>query len=135
MDSNILDHPEAMVIRSISTQEERIDPISLVPAKFWKWVHIMTKEAAAKLLQHKPYNHRLDIKDGETPPWGPWYALRENGLQVLRDWLKERLEMGKSRRSKSPAGSPILFVPKGHGRGLRHCVDYRGLNKITVTNR
>ncbi|KPM33866.1 hypothetical protein AK830_g12706, partial [Neonectria ditissima] len=30
----------------------------------------------------------------------------------------------------SPAGAPILFVPKKGGK-LRLCVDYRGLNKIT----
>jgi hypothetical protein len=34
MDSNILDHQEAMVIGSISTKDDNIDPISLVPAKF-----------------------------------------------------------------------------------------------------
>ena len=34
----------------------------------------------------------------------------------------------------SPAGAPILFVPKGNGE-LCLCVDYRGLNKITVKNR
>src|ERR1700738_3104482 len=45
------------------------------------------------------------------------------------------LKTGKIRPSKSPAGSPILFVPKPNGRGLRLCVDYRGLNKITVLNR
>jgi hypothetical protein len=44
------------------------------------------------------------------------------------------LETGKIRWSKSPAGSPMLFVPKAYGRGLRLCVDYRGLHKITVAN-
>jgi hypothetical protein len=39
MDSNILDHLEAMVIGSISIKEDNIDLISLVPAKFRKWVH------------------------------------------------------------------------------------------------
>ena len=29
----------------------------------------------------------------------------------------------------------MLFIPKGHGRGLRLCIDYRGINKITVPNR
>jgi hypothetical protein len=135
MDSNILDHLVAMVIGSISTKEDNIDPISLVPAKFRKWVHIMTKEAAATLPEHKPYDHAIDIKDCETPPWGPCYALSEKELEVLRDWLKDMLETGKIRRSKSPARSPILFVPKAHGRGLRLCVDYRELNKITIANR
>ena len=29
----------------------------------------------------------------------------------------------------------MLFGPKGHGRGLRLCIDYRAINKITVPNR
>jgi len=42
---------------------------------------------------------------------------------------------GKIRRSTSTAGSAILFVPKPHGRGLRLCVDYQALNRITIHNR
>ena len=42
---------------------------------------------------------------------------------------------GKIRTSKSPAGAPFLFVAKPHGRGLRLCVNYQGLNRITILNR
>jgi len=44
------------------------------------------------------------------------------------------LKQGQISHSKSPAGTPILFVPKPHGR-LRSVVDYRGLNKVTVHNK
>jgi hypothetical protein len=44
------------------------------------------------------------------------------------------LELGKIRPSKSPAAAPIIFVPKAHGGGLRLCIDYRGLNKVTIAN-
>jgi hypothetical protein len=53
----------------------------------------------------------------------------------LKEYLNEMLVTGKIRPSKSPAGAPILFVPKAHGRGLRLCVDYRGLNRVTILNR
>ena len=43
--------------------------------------------------------------------------------------------MGAVRESKSSCSSPMLFVPKGHGHGLRLCIDSRGINKITVPNR
>jgi hypothetical protein len=43
--------------------------------------------------------------------------------------------MGKIRRSKSPVGALILFVPKAYGKSLRLCVDYWGLNKIIILNR
>jgi len=39
----------------------------------------------------------------------------------------------KIRRSSSPIGAPILFVLKPDGT-LQLCVDYRGLNKITIRN-
>jgi hypothetical protein len=45
------------------------------------------------------------------------------------------LELGKIRPSKSPAAAPIIFVPKAHSRGLRLCVNYCGLNKVTIANR
>ena len=44
------------------------------------------------------------------------------------------MEKGWIRPSKSPAGAPILFVPKKDG-SMRMCIDYRGLNKITIKNR
>ena len=36
--------------------------------------------------------------------------------------------------SKSPAGTPILFVPKPDAK-LWLCVDYRQLNKLTILNK
>ena len=45
------------------------------------------------------------------------------------------METGKIRPSKSAAAAPCFFMPKGHGRGLRFVVDYRGLNAITIKNK
>ena len=41
---------------------------------------------------------------------------------------------GKIRRSYSPIGAPILFVPKPDGT-LGLCGNYQGLNKITIKNK
>ncbi|GBG93288.1 hypothetical protein CBR_g63145 [Chara braunii] len=46
---------------------------------------------------------------------------------------KELTEKGWIRPSTSPYGAPVLFVPK-KGGPLRMCIDYRGLNAITVKN-
>ncbi|KAJ2891394.1 hypothetical protein MKZ38_000508 [Zalerion maritima] len=53
---------------------------------------------------------------------------------ALEEYLEENLRNGYIRPSTSPAGYPILFVPKKNGR-LRLCVDYRQLNDITIKNR
>ena len=55
-------------------------------------------------------------------------------LLVLKKYLDDNLAKGFIRPSNSAAASPVLFVRKPGG-GLRFCVDYRGLNALTVKNR
>ena len=132
-DETILGDPEAGIIGHVRTIQD--GPEERVPPEFQQFLGIMSKEAAEALPKHRPYDCKIDLQEGSQPPWGPIYPLSETELQTLREWLKEMEKTGKIRRSTSPAGSPILFVPKPSGRGLRLCVDYRGLNKITIPNR
>jgi len=74
------------------------------------------------------------IETTSEPPFGPIYNLSGPELQALRVYLEDSLRKGWITQSESPAGAPILFVPKKDG-GLRLCVDYRGLNKVTIKNR
>jgi len=67
-------------------------------------------------------------------PDRPLYPLSKKELDALWDYIREIEENGKVRRSFSPIGAPILFVPKPD-RTLRLCVDYQGLNKITIKNK
>jgi hypothetical protein len=121
MDKDILHHYDATVIgyvASVNPDLAEIDPTTIIPEKFQQHVKVLGKELADKLPEHKPYDHAMDLKDGEQLPWGPMYPLNEMELQALRDYLKEMLELGKICPSKSPAAAPIIFVPKAHGRGL-----------------
>jgi len=133
-DESIATNPEARVIRYVSAAAEE-DPVKAVPMEFRQYLGIMGKEDADALPKHRSYDCKIDLQEGSTAPWGPIYPLSEEELQTLREWLKEMERTGKIRRSTLPAGSPILFVPKPQGRGLRLCVDYRALNKITIPNR
>jgi hypothetical protein len=63
----------------------------------------------------------------------PIYNLSQRELAILKEYLDSSLEKGWIHNSNSPAGAPILFVPKSDGI-LQLCIDYRGLNKITVKN-
>ncbi|CAI7880326.1 unnamed protein product [Closterium sp. NIES-53] len=55
-------------------------------------------------------------------------------LKELKKQLEDLLAKEFIQPSSSPYASPVLFVRKKDG-SLRMCVDYRGLNKITVKNR
>ena len=57
-----------------------------------------------------------------------------NEASEFRRYLEKNRSKGFIRASRSESAAPILFVKKPRG-GLRFCVDYRGLNAITVKNR
>ena len=52
----------------------------------------------------------------------------------LRRPLKNFLELGLIRPSTSPYASSVVMVRKNDGT-LRMCIDFRALNKTTMTNR
>ena len=50
------------------------------------------------------------------------------------DYIQSSLATGIIRPSSSPAGAGFFFVGK-NDKSLRPCIDYRGLNNITMKNR
>jgi len=134
LDRSVISHPGAQIIGYVSAVGAA-DPLDQVPNEFRQFLYIMGKETADALPKHSSYDHKIPLKESEKPPWGPIYPLSEVELETLREYLKEMMRTGKIRRSSSSTGAPILFVPKPHRRGLRLCVDYRGINRITIPNR
>jgi hypothetical protein len=59
------------------------------------------------------------------------YQLSLEEEKLLVKYLDTMSEEGKIRPSSSTIGSPILFVPKPNGRGVRLCINYRHLNDYT----
>jgi hypothetical protein len=60
--------------------------------------------------------------------------MSRDELLVLRKTLTDLLNKGFIRVSSSSAAAPVLFVRKPGG-GLRFCVDYQGLNRVTKKDR
>ena len=105
-----------------------------LPEVYHDYLDLFRPSTAEKLAPRRTFDHAIDFKPDQQPPWGPIYPLLEKQLKALRIYLDDMLAQGKISRSKSPAGARILFVPKPDGR-LRLVVDYRGLNKVTVYNK
>ncbi|UTT90637.1 hypothetical protein NDA17_001263 [Ustilago hordei] len=105
-----------------------------IPKPYQHLRDVFDEVEADKLPHHTKHDLHLELIEGGKPPQGPLYLKGPKEMSELRRYLDENLEKGFIRPSKSPAQSPVLFIPKKDG-GLRLCVDYRGLNEITVKNR
>ena len=115
--------------------DEDGEDISLCLIDHYKdYADIFSEEKIHALPEDSKYDYKIELELGTKPPFGPIYPLSESELRVLRNYLDEMLASGKIVRSTSPAAVPILFVPKPDGT-LQLCIDYRGLNKITIKNR
>lgn len=118
-----------------STDTSSPSDTTTIPSKYHLFTDVFDKEQADTLPSHRPgVDHAIPLVDDATVPFGPIYPLSQDELAVLSEYIKTNLENGFISRSTSPAGAPIMFVKKKDG-SLRLCVDYRGLNKVTVKNR
>ena len=68
------------------------------------------------------------------PPYKRPYPISKDELLVVKKYIDEHLDKGFIRPSMSLAAAPILLAKKPEG-SIRFCVDYRGLNAITIKNR
>ena len=119
----------AVLGATISFEENRAPS----PDYVQEYADVFSEEAAGVLPAHADHDHAIELAPGSNPPYRPIYNLSEPERAVLRDYIKTALAKGWIRPSKSPAGAPVLFVPKKDG-GLWLCVDYRGLNAATIKN-
>ena len=109
-------------------------PVAIL-AEYSDFENMFSKESAAILPEHTEINtHAIDLEERKQPPYGPIYSLGPVELETLKTYIETNLANGFICLSKSPAGAPILFDKKPNG-SLRLCVDYWGLNNITIKNR
>jgi hypothetical protein len=110
-------------------------PPTSVPAEYAEYADVFEAKNTQNLPLHRyGVDHEIPLVSGAKPVFGPIYNMSETELQTLKDYIDAIVAKGFIRPSKSPFGSPILFVKKPDG-SLCLCVDYRKLNKITIKNR
>ena len=119
----------AAQISSLLTEKVKI------PDKYSDFTNVFSKEKALVLPEHTELNkHAINLENGKQPPYGPIYSLGPVELKTLKIYIKTHLKIGFIWPFKSLAGAPILFNKKPDG-SFRLCVDYSGLNNLTIKNR
>ena len=106
-----------------------------VPAKYLDFADIFSPDLVSELPEHTGINnHAIELVDGQQPPYGPIYSLAPVELETLKAYIETNLANGFIKPSKSPASTPILFDWKAYS-SFRLCVNYWGLNNLTIKNR
>jgi hypothetical protein len=76
---------------------------------------------------------KIDLVPGSEPVKIPIYKLSTEEITEVKKQVDDLLMKGFIQPSTSSWGSSIIFVAKKDG-GLRMCIDYRALNKASITN-
>ncbi|KAL0159656.1 hypothetical protein M9458_043381, partial [Cirrhinus mrigala] len=90
-----------------------------------------SKTKATKLPPHRANDCAIDLIPGSVPPKGRIFPLSQPESEAMKAYIEEELAKGFIRPSTSPASAGFFFIKKKDG-GLRPCIDYRGLNEITI---
>jgi transposase InsO family protein len=106
-----------------------------IPREYNEFKKLFEEELGKEALpKHQEWDHEIKLEEGKKPGFQPIYGMSEKELQELRTYIDVNIKKGFIRPSESPAGFPVMFVPKKNGK-LRLCVDFRRLNEITIKNR
>ena len=90
---------------------------------------MFSERKGTTLPPRRPYDNRIDLEDGTSPPSGPIYSLSKVEQLVLRSLSDENLA-NKFIRPSVSRGALIPFI-KNRDSSLRLTIDYCGLNYIT----
>ncbi|KAL0179640.1 hypothetical protein M9458_025082, partial [Cirrhinus mrigala] len=99
---------------------------SSIPTDYHDLLEAFSRSRATRLPPHRPGDCAIDLIPGATPPRAE--------SEAMNAYIQEELAKGFITPSTSPASAGFFFVKKKDG-GLRPCIDYRGLNEVTIKYR
>lgn len=119
---------------SVSAIDSDYPDLSGVPECYLELKEVFNKTKATSLPPHRSYDCAIDLLPGASPTKGHLYSLSIPETEAMSKFIEASLAVGIIPPSSSPAGAGFFFVDK-KDKSLCPCIDYRGLNDITVKNR
>ncbi|KAK3568878.1 hypothetical protein QTP86_019106 [Hemibagrus guttatus] len=128
--SHCLDNTIIKSCLTTSVESPECKPVT-IPSCYQELQEVFSKIKATQLPPHRPWDCAIDLLPNAMPTKSKIYPLSHPETQAMEDYIEEALSSGFIRPSTSPAAAGFFFMEKKDG-GLRPCIDYRGLNNVTV---
>jgi hypothetical protein len=104
-----------LAIEENNKKQDKTDE-QLVPAEYHKYLDIFSEEKAHRFPESRPWDHKIEMKEGFEPKSFKNYNLTPAEQLELDKFLKENLEKGYIQPSQSPMASPFFFISKKDGK-------------------
>lgn len=108
--------------------------LTSIPSVYHDIGEVFSKKRALSLPPHRPYDCAIDLLPGAPLPSSRLYNLSRPERETMEKYIHDSLAAGIIRPSSSPLGAGFFFVSK-KDNSLRPCIDFRGLNSITIKNK
>ena len=105
-----------------------------LPDEYRRHAQVFSEQKAQRFPESRPWDHAIKLK--KDPPStlpGKIYSLTQSKQKALQEFIKEHLQKGYIRPSKSPYAAPFFYIKKKDGK-LRPVQDYRRINEWTIKN-
>lgn len=102
-----------------------------LPCEYHDLRAVFSKERATKPPPHHSYDCAIELLPNAIPPKNHIYPLSPPEKKAMVEYIEEALAAGYICPSTSPDAAGFFFVKK-KDKDLRPCINYRGLNSITV---
>jgi hypothetical protein len=76
---------------------------------------VFSEEGFAKLPNHKPWDHAIELLPGAQPKGCKVYPISVTEQSELDRFLHKNLKTGRIQQSKSPMAFPVFFIKKKDG--------------------
>ena len=112
---------------------KNIDSATLLLKLYTAFLNVFFRKKADTLSKHESYNYAIHLKKDTQASVFTLYSMSCDKALKLCYYLDENLSKEFIWVSRSDAAASVLFIKKLR-EGLYFCVDYWGLNVITVKN-
>src|SRR5262249_47163707 len=89
--------------------------------------------STTKLGKTNVVRHKINIQNEEPIQQNYYKVNSDEKKKIIKEEIDKMEKAGVIRKSYGPWASPVVIVDKKDG-SKRFCVDYRKLNKITITD-